>query len=443
MKKRTITVSADEIQADPAFQHYQDKHDLAEKTWAGYISALQRYVEYSGKSLSELIAEAELESENISLEKRRIGDRLRGFRTHLKDKHLSPGSVRKIVAAVKSFYTNGFSITIPSLGRDRSLSAKIKIENKGLPPREDIMKVLKIADAREKFIVLALSSSGLSTTDFITLTIKEVKEGYDKETGITVLDMRRRKTTRDFVTYLSGEATTALYEYLQWRERAQPITTHKDILSSWQKHRIYSDDDYLICQKQITNEFLDDKNEELRKESEYGIQTVFRSLASRAGISRDINVWNMFRAHKLRSWFFSTLINAGCPKEHAEVFMGHSSRIGSSAGTYYNVIPDKLKETYLEYMPHLSLLTPVEVRIIETEGYRVLTAKNVMLEKKLVKLESREEAVNSKAAETERLWAAIDELKKKFAPYTEDEEGRAYLERKLTGKILDEHSTKC
>lgn len=391
MKKRKISVSAVEIRSDPAFQYYQKKHDLSEATWIGYINALQRYVEYTGLTLSELIVEAEAESENINLEKRQVGERLRGFRNRLKEQHLSPGSIKKIIAGIKSFYMNGFSIQLPVLGRDRSLSGKIKIENKGLPAKEDIDKVLKIADIREKFIVLGLSSSGLSTTDFISLRIKEVKEGYDEETGITVLDMRRRKTKQDFVTFFSVEATIALQEYLAWREREQPKTSHKDILSSWRKHRIYSDTDFLICKKQVSNEYLDTGNEELRKESEYGIQTIFRSLASRAGIARGKDEWNMFRAHKMRSWFFSTLINAGCPQEHAEVFMGHSSRIGSSNGTYYSVIADKLKDTYLQFMPHLSLLTPIEVKIVETEGYKELIERNKGLEEKLTKLETERE----------------------------------------------------
>jgi len=413
--RRKLQISAADIKADPAFQHYQEKHDLEEETWIGYVSALQHYVEYTGLTLSELIAEARGESGGIFLEDRKIGERLRGFRNHLKDLHLSVGTIKKNVAGVKSFYVNGFSIQLPSLGRDRSLSEKVKVENKGLPGVEDIKKTLQVADVREKFIVLGLSSSGLSATDFVSLHMKDVKEGFDEETGITVLDMRRRKTKKDFVTFFSAEATAALQDYLAWRERPKPKTAHKDILKSWQKHRIYHDDVYVICKKQISDKYLDTGDEELRKESEYGIQTVFRSLASRAGIARERGMWNMFRAHKMRSWFFTTLINEGCPKEHAEVFMGHTSRIGSSGGTYYNAVPKKLRDTYLQYMPHLSLLGPVEVRVIETEGYKEIKTENEMLKERLKKLEdieaeriSEDELLN-KLFKDNRIQAVLEE----------------------------------
>ena len=388
MQKGKILVKAGDIEGDPAYQYFRDKHDLSEKTWIGYVNALQRYVEYTGLSLGGLVAEAEKEEEKrISLEKRNIGKRLRGFRKRLKDSELSPASIRRMLAAVKSFYVNGYSIQVPKLGKDRYLAGKVKPENKGIPSREDIIKVLKISDLRERCIVLGITSSGLSTTDFVNLRVKDFLEGYDEETGITVLDMRRSKTQADFVTFFSTEATEAFNDYLAWRGREKPKTAHPDILNGWEKHRVYCDDDYLICKKYIPDMYLPSKNEELRKEAEKGLQTVFRFLANRAGIAQGKNVWNMFRAHKLRSWFFSTLINDGCPLEHAEVFMGHSSRLGSSNGTYYEMVIPKLKNVYLEYMSPLSLLTPVETKVVLTEGYEELKRENDVLKEKIAELE--------------------------------------------------------
>jgi site-specific recombinase XerD len=391
MTERKIKVTAEEIEGDSAFQYYQEKHGISENTMAGYINALQRYVEYTGLSLTELVEEAEdEETKNITKEKREVGIRLRGFRKHLKVCNLAPASIRRMLAGVKSFYTNGYSIELPTLGKDRALAGKVKQENKGIPSKEDIIKVLDIADMREKAIILGITSSGLSTKDFVNLTVNDFREGYDEETGITVLDLRRAKTAQDFVTFFSAEATEEINDYLRWRERDKPKTAHPDILNGWEKHLIHSGNDYLICKKYISNEYLETQNEELRRESESGLQTVFRQLANRAGIARDKGMWNMFRAHKLRSWFYSQMLNNSCPQDLAEVFMGHTSKLGSSGGTYYTAIIPKLKEAYLGFMPHLSLLVPVETKVIESGSYKELRAQNEVLKERIAALETRE-----------------------------------------------------
>ena len=436
-KKRKIKVRAEDIESEPAFQYFRDKHDLSEKTWIGYINALQRYVEYTGMTLGKLIEEAQKEEQKgIPTEKRHVGKRLIGFRKHLKGLQLSPASIRRMLAAVKSLYINGYSIQVPKLGRDRDLANRIKIENKGIPSREDIIKVLKTADLRERCIILGISSSGLSTTDFVDLQVKDFKEGYDKKTGITTLDMRRTKTQQDFVSFFSVEATEAFNEYLAWRNKEKPKTAHPDILKGWEKHRVYSDEDYLICKKYIPDEYLESRDEELRRENEKGLQSVFRTLAVRAGIARESGMWNMFRAHKLRSWFFSTLINKKCALEHAEIFMGHSSQLGKSTnGTYYGLNIENLKETYLEYMPHLSLLTPVKTKVIITEGYEELKMENVKLKEKIESLEAKEK-------ETKQIWAKIEELDKRYAPILEDPEVQNILLKKRKERMEKEERKK-
>ena len=424
MTERKITVSAEDIENDSAFQYFKEKHDLSENTLAGYVNGFQRYVEYTGLSLGELMAEAEKEErERIPLEKRHIGKRLRGFRKHLKELQLAPASIKRLLAAVKSFYVNGYSITIPTLGKDRDLSGKVKIENKGIPSIEDIIKVLKIADLREKTIILGITSSGLSIKDFLNLKVGFFKEGYDEETGITVLDLRRAKTQQDFVTFFSAEATEAFNEYLKWRNKEKPKTAHPDILKGWEKHRVFSDDDYLICKKYIPDKYLETKDEEIRKEAEVGLQTVFRLLANRAGIAREKGMWNMFRAHKLRSWFYSTLLSNGCKQEYGEVYMGHISKLGSSGGTYYTAIIPQLKEVYLEFMPHLSLLKPVETKVIESKGYRELKNENATL---------REEIEAMKAREAEK--EPIDDLMSRLMC---DPDVQKLLKKKL-GDLMDE-----
>ena len=409
MTERKIGVTAEDIEGDSAFQYFQDKHDISENTMTGYINSLQRYVEFTGLSLTKLVEEAQSEeTKNIPKEKRQIGLRLRGFRKHLKALDLAPATIKRALAAVKSFYVNGFSIDLPTLGKDRYLAGKVKQENKGIPSREDILKVLDIADLREKSIILAITSSGLSTKDFVNLRIKDFREGYDGDTGITTLDLRRAKTKQDFVTFFSAEATDAINEYLRWRERDKPKTAHPDILNGWEKHLIHSGEDYLICKKYVPSAYLETKKEELRRESESGLQTVFRQLSNRAGIARKKGTWNLFRAHKLRSWFYSQMLNNSCPQDLAEVFMGHVSRLGSSGGTYYSAIILKLKESYLEFMPHLSLLSPVETKVIESQSYKELKSQAEVLKERIAGLEAQKVARAPSDEKLNKIFEAVN-----------------------------------
>ena len=68
-------------------------------------------------------------------------------------------------------------------------------------------------------------------------------------------------------------------------------------------------------------------------------------------------------------------------------------------------------------MPHLSLLTPVEVRIIETEGYKELIEKNKSLEEKIANLE----ATRSK----------IGEIDGQFSKILEDPDVKKLLVKKI------------
>ena len=155
---------------------------------------------------------------------------------------------------------------------------------------------------------------------------------------------------------------------------------------------------------------MESRDERLRRENEKGLQTVFRTLAVRAGVARENGMWNMFRAHKLRSWFFSTLINNKCSLEHAEIFMAHSSSLGASTnGTYYSLNIENLKETYLEYMPHLSLLAPVETKVVFSKGYEELKENLVERNGRIQKLEEKIGRLEEEKTQTEK--AALEEVR--------------------------------
>ena len=96
-------------------------------------------------------------------------------------------------------------------------------KNKEIPTKEDLQTVLKVCDPLEKAVLLGGASSGLSSNEIRNLKIREFKKGYDPETEITTLDLRRGKVGFDFVTFFSPEASRAIWDYSRSENENQNI----------------------------------------------------------------------------------------------------------------------------------------------------------------------------------------------------------------------------
>ena len=107
---------------------------------------------------------------------------------------------------VQNFYRS-CDIELPALGRNK---AKVLEKNKDIPTKEDLHEVLKTCDPLEKTILLVGASSGLFLNEIRDLKVKDFKKGYDPETEVTTLKLRRRKVVIDFITFLSPEASRAV-----------------------------------------------------------------------------------------------------------------------------------------------------------------------------------------------------------------------------------------
>ena len=66
-------------------------------------------------------------------------------------------------------------------------------------------------------MVLTGVSSGLAVNEISNLTMKGFMDGYDKETEITTLHLIRDKVGYEFYTFLTPEASRAVWAYLEYR----------------------------------------------------------------------------------------------------------------------------------------------------------------------------------------------------------------------------------
>ncbi len=189
-----------------------------------------------------------------------------------------------------------------------------------------------MADPLEIAVVLVGLSSGLGSNEIINLKVGNFKDRYDSTTGITTLKLRRGKTKVDFITFLTPETSQAVIDYLDFRNRKSDSTDIRK-QKQLQKQHVYSDNDYLFIGRKIPAEWLDKKDESLRKLERNSFLKIYRMLNEKASKSTPKGKWNIMRSHNIRKYYDSALLNVGCDSFFVEFTMGH--KIDRTKAAYF------------------------------------------------------------------------------------------------------------
>jgi site-specific recombinase XerD len=327
-------------------------------------------------SPTELIDEVEAEqigSASIPMRKRKINDQILDFKDFLDTQSLAPMSIANRMKAVNSFYKH-YYIQIPISPRSEKLVLPLE-ENTIIPTKEDIRKVLEIADPLEKAIVLVGASSGLAVADICNLKLGDFNNGYDPDTGITKLRLRRVKTNFDFITFLTPETSKAVKAYIDFRNRI--IKKEKRRAKQIDKQKTVNDYGYLFVCRHVPDEYLTTHDENLRKLDESTIISMYQSLAEDARINYKFGSWNTFRSHRLRKWFNNQLKKAGCDLETKEFLMAHRTRESRGSYNAQGQDPDGLKEKFKNFIPFLTIEKSLDIS--ESEDFKRIKAEHETL----------------------------------------------------------------
>lgn len=359
-----------ELQKDSFINEWFDTIDPADNTQKHYLSALQFHTEFTVKTPEELINEAEAEIKaGVSSRVRKIKRYLTGFRKSLQDNGLAEKTVQGYVSAVKSFYTS-FEIDIPKLQKSGK-TVSVKEENVPIPMKSDLQEALKTCDVMEKALLLVGVSSGLSSNEIIKLTVKQFKDGYDPETQITTLSLRRQKVKFDFITFLSPEASQAVQDYLNYRNR-NAKSGKEERYHQLEKQKVFSENDCLFCKQHISDTFLKTRNDKERQLTRGIVMKIYRTISEKTCKNSPDGDWNLIRSHNMRKYFNSALLNAGCDSFHVEYFMGH--KLQGTQAAYFRASPEKLREMYQKYVPFLTIKKEEDITtnpiFQERESYR-------------------------------------------------------------------------
>lgn len=352
----------------------------SKKTKELYSHALEKYSQFTSKKPVLLIESAEEEiTKGVLMRKRSIRRYLLGFKNSLEEEGRSPKTINAYMAAVKSFYRTN-EIDLPNL-KEKAARPLEENGSRAQLTMDDVRKLINHAkNLRNKAIIYTIVSSGLGGNEVRNLKIKHIRDV--DENGIATLQLTRKKVNYEFTTFLSPEALDAINDYLEIRKKTEKLNVH-------------GPDDYVFVTE--NGDYIDDQT----------FMKIFRDLAAEAGYGNGYSNYNLVRAHNLRKFFNSQLLNNGADIFFTDFLMGH--KIDGTHEAYFKSDPKKLKERYLKYLPYLTI-EKTESRVLDSEAYSKLQEENTQLRLNIEKMEKRiDEMETQKTTFTEEMIRAMIE----------------------------------
>ncbi|MDP1552379.1 MAG: site-specific integrase [Methanobacteriaceae archaeon] len=364
------------------------KKDLEDSTLKTYLACLRKYCKIIGLSPNELVEEADLEEENgIKLRDRKINLNLFKFKKQLKENGISESTMSLHLFAIKSFY-DALDIQIPKF---KTPKGDISLEkNYGkLISKKELNTLVNTAPPREKALIYLMALSGMAQAEARKLTIKkfldsagevinkELKSIHDLfeaenelSNEIITLHVIRKKVNYRYITFIPPEATYQIILYL--------------------KERMYGRNKRIRIDKCDSALFVKNNGEPIDRDV---IVTNFRRIGLQAGFKKEDGAYSFWRAHSLRKYFISTIMNKIGDKVMADFLAGH--KISNVDRAYWYMDPKDLKNRYLKALPYLSI-DQVKVKDIKSDDF-----------KRIEELEKYQEYMKKRLIETEKIFDII------------------------------------
>jgi len=266
--------------------------------------------------------------------------------------------------------------------------------------RELMQQFIAILKPRDVAITLALLSSSQDLGDLFKLDVGDIRE--QKKKSRIFWEGTRNKTTVQFRTFLSKEATRFIRKYAdQQRRNAE----NKDPLFVY-KYR---------------------KNGQPKRKAEKrmtagNLASIYRDAARKMGIKWSNGEHNPLRPKRMRHLFRTACDTAGIPELYTNAFMGHRNHIGQS---YSELSKAKLELEYLRVEPFLTVYGQVE--------------DNLEIKEDVARLESRIVDLNRNIEDQKRTIEEQNQLSEQIVKVGEGlkrwQEEKGELEAKIAGIV--------
>lgn len=352
------------------FDIWFETKNLSKSTRETYTRYTRQYAKFTGKTLPELREEAIGEKkDNVFSTDRKYNIYALRFIKHLREGGKSRNTVNTAINAITGFY-NFVHVRPPEMTRDKG---DITLEkNYGrLLKKEDIIRMVDVAGARDKAILYTMALSGFSQQEMRHLTLRKFLNTINQETGREYESIKdlldHEKEIRELLLQLDITREKVHYRYTTF----MPPETVKRILT-YLRERYYQRHDHMLDLDGPL--FMRVGNTPLTRSS---VTTIFKNLGERAGFKHEPGTYRWWRSHSLRQYFITTIIDDRGDYMVAQYLAGH--KISDQDRTYWRANPDKLRRRYQKALPYLSL-DQGRILTFESEEYQKAITKITKLE---------------------------------------------------------------
>lgn len=211
-----------------------------------------------------------------------------------------------------------------------------------IPTQEEIQRIDKHSDIRERFILSAMISGGFRVGGWTDLKNEDIEPVIRGDRIVAAKVTIYRGTKDEYFTFISLEAYERYQDYLLLRSNAgEKMTGESPVLRN-----IFG-----VCGSVVLDV---NKVEPL---AVHGIEGAFRRVHQRAGIKHNGNHSRFKILHSFRKVFKTRCELAGLKPAIIEILMGHSIGVSDS---YFKPTENQLLDEYLKALPQLAV-NPVNV----------------------------------------------------------------------------------
>lgn len=356
MAKTTNKPKKNDVSNDEKIKEWFTQNQSTEATKQTYTVFLQLFSDCVGKTPTEIISEAITEiKQGLMPAERKNKIYFAKFKECMDKKGYAPKSYTLGLNAVKSFFKANDIALSASINEKRGKKSLPLKENMNFITKDMIKNMLVNAKSiRDKAIFLVMATSGMARNEIRNLKVVDIE--FNDDDNVSTITVRRGKTQVDYFTFISPEATIALKNY--WDERNRYETT-----------KIKSPDDYAFVTHATSYR---SHGNQIQKETFIGL---FSDLGKELGYGgKEKGDRGKATSHKLRKYFTSTYENAGMSKDKVDFLAGHQDKAIDLA--YFIREKKTLRDLYIRYLPFITFEKTIEVKTADLKLIEELKIKH-------------------------------------------------------------------